>query len=177
MTKGLIYIITGDGTGKTTAAFGLALRAAGHKKKVLVIQFIKNNKWDSGEIKYIKNHIPEIDVYSLGEGFVGIIDDKKPKKFHAKKAQESFLKMQKLMQKGKYDILIMDEINVAMKLKLIDVNEVIEFLKQKPKHLHVVLTGRSAPKKLIDAADMVSEVKKIKHPFDKNILAQKGIDF
>jgi cob(I)alamin adenosyltransferase len=177
MSKGLIYIITGDGKGKTTAAMGLALRAAGHNQKVLIIQFIKDGKWNSGEIKYIEKHIPEIDVYTLGEGFVGIIDDKKSKKLHAKKAIEAFAKMNQLMQQGEYDILILDEINVAINLKLLNIDEVINFLKQKPKKLHVVLTGRSAPKKLINLADMVSEVKKIKHPFDKGILAQKGIDF
>ncbi len=184
MSKGLIYIITGDGKGKTTAAFGLAIRAAGHNKKVLIIQFIKDDKWKTGEIQFINKLkaescklIANIDVFTLGEGFVGIIDDKKPKKIHAKKTTQGFEKMNHLMQKGKYDMLVLDEINVAINLKLLDVNEVINFLKQKPKHLHVLLTGRYAPKKLIKIADMVSEVKKIKHPFDKGILAQKGFDF
>ncbi len=184
MSKGLIYILTGDGKGKTTAAFGLALRAAGHNKNVLIVQFVKSVEFKSGEVEFIQKLQTAncqlsnlIDVYTIGEGFVGIINDKKPKKLHAKKAQEAFLKMQKIIKKGKYDVLILDEINVAMKLKLLKIDEVVEFVKNKPKHLHVVLTGRSAPRKLINIADMVSEIKNIKHPFQKGILAQKGIDF
>lgn len=177
MKNGLIYVITGNGKGKTTSACGLALRAAGHGKKTLIIQFVKSGSWKSGEIKYIEKHIPEIDVFAMGQGFVGIIDDNKSKKIHQKSALDALDFALKKLKEEKYNILILDEINVAISLKLIDKNKIIEFLKTKPKNLHVVLTGRNASPELIKMADLVSEIKKIKHPYDHGILAQKGIDF
>lgn len=202
--KGLIYVITGDGKGKTTASFGLALRAAGHGWKTLIIQFMKNggnpesavapqtehgriarsdvsgakaDTWKSGEVEYIAKHIPEIDVISCGGGFVGIAHDDKPKSHHIKKAQEAFKIMSDKIKKGDYQLLILDEINVAIDLKLIKLSHVTYFLKTKPQELHIVLTGRNAHPRIIKLADMVSEIKNIKHPFDSGTTAQQGIDF
>lgn len=184
MAKGLIYIITGDGKGKTTAAFGVAMRAAGHKLRTLIVQFIKDGSMPSGEVKYLKEVVSYqssanslIDIHTIGSGFVGILGDKKSKKVHQQKVQEAFLLAQKKIKKGNYNLVILDEINVAIDLGLIDVDDVISFLKSKPKNLHVVLTGRNAHPKLIKITDMVSEIKNIKHPFDNGIPAQAGIDF
>lgn len=175
--QGLIYVITGDGKGKTTASFGLALRAAGHGWKTLIVQFLKGDDWRSGEVEYIAKHIPEIDVISCGAGFVGIAHDNKPRSTHIKKAHEAFKIMSDKLKKGDYQLLILDEINVALDLKLIKLSHVTKFLRTKPKELHVVLTGRRAPARLIQMADMISEIKNIKHPFDAGHPAQKGIDF
>lgn len=177
MNKGLIYIITGDGKGKTTASFGLALRAAGNGWKTLVVQFLKDNSWKSGEVEYIAKHIPEIDIISCGGGFVGIAHDNKPKSHHIKKAEEAFEIIANKLKMGDYQLLILDEINVAIDLKLIKLSQVIKFLKTKPTNLHVVLTGRKAHPSIIKLADMVSEIKNIKHPFDSGTPAQKGIDY
>lgn len=177
MTKGLIYILTGEGKGKTTAAFGLALRAAGHNLRTLVIQFIKDQSWPSGEVKYIAKHIPEIDIYTVGRGFVGIIGDNKPRKLHQQKAQAALDFLAKKIKQKKYHILILDEVNVAVDLELIDVDKIANFLRTKPKKLNVVLTGRQANNQLLKLAGIVSEIKNIKHCFNQGILAQKGIDF
>lgn len=176
MDKGLVYVLTGDGKGKTTAAFGLALRAAGHKLRTLVIQFIKG-PWQSGEVAFIKRKIPEIDVYTIGKGFVGIIGDKITQKVHQQKAEEAFSFMAQKIKTKKYQILILDEINIAINLNLIDKKTLLDFIKNKPLYLTLVLTGRNADKSIIKMADMVSEIKKIKHPYDKGKLAKKGIDF
>ena len=177
MNKGLIYILTGDGKGKTTAAFGLALRASGYNLRTLVVQFVKSKKWQSGEVIAVNKYLPLVDVYTTGVGFVGIIDDQKPRSLHKKRADEALILVKKKVRQGKYDILILDEINIAIDLDLIKLTDIVDFLKNKPPKLHVVLTGRKAPKKLIDVADVISEIKNLKHPFDKGKLAQKGIDF
>ncbi|MCL5794744.1 MAG: cob(I)yrinic acid a,c-diamide adenosyltransferase [Patescibacteria group bacterium] len=191
MTKqsGLVYILTGEGKGKTTAAFGLAMRSAGHNKRVLIVQFIKNNQ--SGEVKYLSQiakspALPAgrqklttklIDIHVMGSGFVGILADKKSKKTHQKSAEEALLFLRKSVKGNQYDLVILDEINVAIDLGLIDLNEVAKFLRTKPQALNVVLTGRKAHKELIDLADMVSEIKNIKHPFNSGLPTQKGIDY
>lgn len=175
--KGLIYIVTGDGKGKTTASFGLALRAAGHGWKTLVVQFLKNGSWQSGEVDYITKHIPEIDVISCGGGFVGIAHDNKPHSHHLKKAQQALKLMAQKLQKGDYQLLILDEINIAIDLKLIKLFQITKLLRSKPQKLHVVLTGRNAHSSLIKMADMVSEIKNLKHPYDSGHPVQKGIDY
>ena len=174
--KGLIIVFTGQGKGKTTAALGMALRAMGHKMKVLVIQFIKSFK-NYGELKFAKRYKSSIEIKTLGKGYVKIKGDKFPIAEHRKMAQKAFELYQKKAKSGKYDIIILDEINIALKYKLLNLKKVVKTLKEKPSDLHLVLTGRYAPNQIIKLADLVTEMKEIKHPFRKDILAQKGVEF
>ncbi|OGC78058.1 MAG: cob(I)yrinic acid a,c-diamide adenosyltransferase [candidate division Zixibacteria bacterium RBG_16_50_21] len=174
--QGLIIVYTGDGKGKTTAALGTILRAIGYNWKVCVIQFIKGS-WTYGEMKGLKRLEPDVVLKVLGQGFVGIIDDKKPIEEHIAAAQGALKAALEDVQSDKYDLIILDEINVALNLGLIDLSEVKKLLTGKPKRLHLILTGRGAPQDIIDMADLVTEMKEIKHPYQKGILAQKGVDF
>ena len=175
--KGLVVVFTGDGKGKTTSALGMALRASGHQKRVLIIQFIKNFK-SYGELKFIKKFPGvNIEIKTFGKGYVGIRGDKKPREVHSHAARKAYAYAQEAIKSRKYFLIILDEINIALNLKLLKVDDVLKLMKSKPKDLHLVLTGRGAPKKVIQAADLVTEMKEIKHPFKKGILAQKGIEF
>jgi cob(I)alamin adenosyltransferase len=174
--NGFIIVYTGNGKGKTTAALGLCVRAVGHGNKVGIIQFIKSD-WEYGELIGLKQLSPEIDIQTLGVGCIGIMGDDKPMEEHKEAASQAFDAAIKVAKSNKYDILILDEINVAVSLGLISVSQVLELLKNKPVYLNVVLTGRNAPDELIEAADLVTEMKEIKHPFQKGIPARKGIDF
>lgn len=172
-TVGLVQIYTGDGKGKTTAALGLALRALGWNKKVCMIQFIKGAK-KLGEIEITKKKIPQFSIHQFAKSDKIILrPTKKDKEITIKTL--NFTK--KIINSKKYDIVILDEINPALKLKLIKVDEVIKLIKNKPKNLELILTGRRAPKKIIEAADLVTEMKLIKHPYYKNIPARKGIEY
>ncbi|MFA6272223.1 MAG: cob(I)yrinic acid a,c-diamide adenosyltransferase [Patescibacteria group bacterium] len=175
-TKGLVIVYTGSGKGKTTAALGIALRAAGYKKKVLIIQFIKGS-WETGEIKSIKRLAPEIELIRMGEGFVGIIDDQKEFQEHVQAAEQALKIAQKAITSKKYSVVILDEINYAVKGKLIKQQDVLDLMNKKEEKLHLVLTGNFAGPKLIAQADLVTEMKAIKHPFSKGIKAQRGIDY
>jgi cob(I)alamin adenosyltransferase len=170
---GLIIVNTGNGKGKTTAALGTALRAVGVKFKVFMVQFIKGS-WDYGELHVVERLKPYFEIKPMGEGFTWETKDKKRDTEVARKAWE-FCK--ELIQKNEHDLLIFDEINNAIDYGLLDVNEVVDALKGKPKEMHIILTGRGAPQVLIDAADLVTEMREIKHPFHKGIYAQKGIEF
>lgn len=174
--KGLLIVYTGDGKGKTTAALGMAIRAVGYDWNVCIIQFIKGS-WKYGELDGIKKLAPNVELNVMGEGFVGIIDDKKSFEQHraaAKKAYETALEK---LTSGSFNLIILDELNVAISLGLISQDELEHIMKSKPEKLHLVITGRGATKWLIDCADLVTEMKEVKHPFRKGILAQKGIDF
>jgi cob(I)alamin adenosyltransferase len=174
--KGLLIVYTGDGKGKTTAALGMTVRAVGYDWNVCVIQFIKGS-WKYGELDGIKKLAPNVELNVMGEGFVGIIDDKKPIEDHraaAKKALE--LALVKIAS-GKYNLVILDELNVAVSLGLVMPDEMEKLIAEKPPQLHLVITGRGATKWLIDKADLVTEMREIKHPYQKGILAQKGVDF
>lgn len=173
--SGLIIVHTGKGKGKTTAAMGMALRAAGHNLRILMIQFIKGS-WHYGELDAVKKLEPNFQIIPMGRGFIHIGGegpgpaDKKA----VKKAWDTF---KKEMQAGQYDMIILDEINCVLGYNLLDLKEVLEELERKPEEMHIVLTGRDAPAGLIEAADLVTEMKEIKHPFQKGIKAQKGIEF
>lgn len=174
--KGFIIVYTGNGKGKTTAALGLCVRAVGQNKKIGIIQFVKSD-WEYGELIGVKQLSPEIDIQTLGAGCVGIMGDDKHIEEHREAANRTLDAAKKAIKSDKYDILILDEINVAVSLGLITTSEVLELLKNKPVNLNVVLTGRNAPDELIELADLVTEMKEIKHPFQKDIPARKGIDF
>ena len=176
MSSGLTIVYTGKGKGKTTAALGLALRATGYEKKICMIQFIKGS-WHYGEMDSSKKLEPEFEMIAVGKGFVGIIDDKNPKEDHEKIAKEAIRISNEKIQSGKYDIVILDEINYAVNLNLISVNEVLEIIKSKPNDVDLILTGNYAKEEVIEIADLVTEMREIKHPFQKGIKAKEGIDF
>jgi len=173
---GLVIVYTGGGKGKTTAALGMALRAVGHNQKICMIQFIKGS-WHYGEMDSLKRLEPELELVTMGKGFVGIIDDKTPREEHEKIAKEAIQISKEKIQSGKYDIVILDEINYAVNLDLVDVNDVLNLINSKPSNLNLVLTGNHTKNEIIEAADLVTEMKEIKHPFKSGIKAKKGIDF
>ncbi len=173
---GLVIVYTGNGKGKTTAALGMALRAVGYNHKICMIQFIKGS-WPYGEMVSVKRLEPELELIIVGKGFVGIIDDKSAREDHIKIAQEAIQVSKEKIQSGNYNIVILDEINYAINLGLIDLNDVLNLIKSKPEKLNLVLTGNYAKNEIIDVADLVTEMKEIKHPFKSGIKAKKGIDF
>jgi len=174
--RGLIIVYTGEGKGKTTAALGLCIRACGYNLKVAIVQFVKGS-WQYGEIEGIKRLEPNVEFVRKGRGFVGIIDDTLPREEHQKAAEEALSYVRDLMLSKKYNIVILDELNVAIYLGLIVIDDVLKLLDEKPPELDLVITGRYAHEKLIERADLVTEMKEIKHPFRKGILAKEGIDF
>ena len=173
---GLVIVYTGGRKGKTTASLGMALRAVGYNHKICMIQFIKGS-WHYGEIDSSKRLEPEFEIIAAGKGFVGIIDDNSPKEEHEKVAKEAIKICKEKIQSEKYDIIILDEVNYAINLGLIDVIDVLDLIKTKPPQLNLVLTGNHAVPEIIELADLVTEMKEIKHPFQKGIKAKKGIDF
>ena len=173
---GLVIVYTGNGKGKTTAALGMALRAAGYHHKVCLIQFIKGS-WPYGEMESLKRLEPEVELIIAGKGFVGIIDDSSPREDHIKIAKKALQTSKEKIQSNAYNIVILDEVNYAINLGLIDVADVLKLIKSKPENLNLVLTGNHARQEIIDAADLVTEMKEIKHPFKSGIKAKKGIDF
>ena len=174
--NGLTIVYTGKGKGKTTAALGIALRATGYKKKICMIQFIKGS-WHYGEMESSKRLEPEFEMVAIGKGFVGIIDDKSPKEDHQEIAKEAIRISNEKIQSGKYDIVILDEVNYAVNLNLISLDDVLNLIKSKPENVDLVLTGNYAKEEVIEVADLVTEMKEIKHPFQKGIKAKEGIDF
>lgn len=182
--NGLIIIYIGAGKGKTTAAVGLAVRAAGAGKKVLFTQFVKASKaaasgeWPlSSEIGILKT-IPNITVEVLGKGFVGILGDQKKHEEHKAAAAEGLKFLRQKIEKGKYDVVIADELISALELGLLTVEEAKSLFKISRKKLTaLVLTGHNKYNELLEEADLVTEMKMIKHPYYKGRLAERGIDF
>ncbi|MFA6493275.1 MAG: cob(I)yrinic acid a,c-diamide adenosyltransferase [Patescibacteria group bacterium] len=170
----MIHIYTGEGKGKTTAALGLALRAIGAKKKVVILQFMK--KAGFSEHKAIEEFNLPISIKSFGIGFYKILGDKKPESEHKKAAQKALEKTRQIVKDKEFDLIILDEINVAIDNKLIDVQEVIEIIGLNKK-AELVLTGRNAHSKLKKIADLVTVMKKDKHYFDTGTKARKGIEY
>ena len=174
--KGLTIVYTGKGKGKTTAALGIALRATGYNKKICMIQFIKGS-WHYGEMSSSKRLEPEFEMVAVGKGFVGILDDNSPREDHEKIAQEAIKISNEKIHSGKYDIVILDEVNYAVNLQLISINDVLNLIKDKPSDVDLVLTGNYAKDEVIEMADLVTEMKQVKHPFQRGIKAKEGIDF
>ncbi|GMR18944.1 MAG: cob(I)yrinic acid a,c-diamide adenosyltransferase [Patescibacteria group bacterium] len=171
--KGLVFVFTGDGKGKTTAAVGQAVRAFGRGWKVLLIQFIKEVV--SGEVEPLRRL--GIEVYPMGAGYVGILTDRKEKEAHIQAAERALDFAKERAGSGGYDLLVLDEINNAVSLGLLDAKEVLKFLRERPRGLSVILTGRGAPKEFIEMADLVSEITEIRHPFRKGKRGERGIEF
>ncbi|MFQ3584721.1 MAG: cob(I)yrinic acid a,c-diamide adenosyltransferase [Cyanobacteriota bacterium] len=179
--KGLIIVHTGQGKGKSTAAFGMIFRALGQGLSVAVVQFIKG-AWDPGEAKLLRKLAHQssqewgkIAFHAMGEGFTWETQDRERDIAHAEAAWE---KGRELFTRGEFHLVLLDEINVALKLGYLSVEQVLAGLAEKPQHVHVILTGRGAPEPLIERADLVTEMKLIKHPFrDQGIKAQIGVEF
>lgn len=174
--KGLVIVYTGKGKGKTTAALGIVLRAVGHGYKVGMIQFIKG-EWYYGELTSSKRLEPEFELIAAGRGFVGIIDDDHPIEDHEKAAKDAIEIAKQKIASGDYDIMILDEINYAVKLNLISQEDILDVIAAKPEKTSLVLTGNYVPEAVIDAADLVTEMREIKHPYQRGIKAKKGVDF
>lgn len=173
--KGLVIIYTGEGKGKTTAALGLVLRAVGYKRKCLIVQFGKI--WFTGELLGIKRLFPLVKIIQGGKGFVKILGDKLPLAEHKKKALETFDLLYKEVTGGKWDVVVADELIGAVSSKLLPLAKAVKLIKDKPVDVDLILTGHHAPEELINMADLVSEMREIKHPFQKGMLAKKSIDF
>ena len=173
LEKGLTQVYTGDGKGKTSAAFGLALRAIGRGLKVYVIQFIKGG-FDYGEL-HIVDRLPNLTLRAFGRG--RFITSEGPTEEDIEQAREALELAWKVVKSGEYDVVILDEINVALHYKLIDLKEVLRLIEEKPKHVELILTGRKAPMELVAKADLVTEMLEIKHPYQQGMAPRLGIEY
>ena len=171
--KGLILVNTGDGKGKSTAAFGTALRALGRGYKVAMVQFIKG-KWKTGEVEAAKKFGDQFQIDIMGEGFTW---DTKNFEQDVQKAREAWEKCKQIFHDKEHQVVIIEESNYVTKYNFLNVKEVVEELKKKPPLKHVILTGGGAPPELIEIADLVTEMKCIKHPYAQGIKAQPGIEY
>ncbi|MED5371304.1 MAG: cob(I)yrinic acid a,c-diamide adenosyltransferase [Myxococcota bacterium] len=170
--RGVVIVHTGDGKGKSTAGFGVAIRAAGHGQQVAVVQFIKGT-WKTGEQAALKR-FPEITHVVSGEGFTWNTQDR-AKDIAA--AERGWAMAKEFIQGGAHDVVVLDELNIALRYDYLDADEVAQVLRNKPEHVSIVVTGRNAPQAVIDAADTVTEHTLVKHAFDAGIRARKGVEF
>ena len=173
MEKGLVQVYTGDGKGKTSAAFGLALRAAGRGLRVFVIQFIKGG-FDYGELYAVKQ-LPNLELKAFGQG--KFVTQVPPSQKDIALAKEAMALARRVVEKGEYDVVILDEVNVAIHLGLLSLEEVLKLVRAKPKNVELVLTGRNAPKEIVEVADLVTEMREVKHPYAKGVKPRKGIEY
>lgn len=174
MEKGLVQVYTGNGKGKTTAALGLALRAVGHGLKVLIIQFMKG-KVNYGELVTARKLSPYLTIKKTGQR--NFTSRSHPDSTDLQLAQEGFLLANKALKNRKYDIVILDEINVAVDYGLIPLSDLLQLIDSKPEFIELILTGRNAKPEVIEKADLVTEMVERKHYHDKGVLARKGIEF
>jgi len=171
--KGLVFVYTGNGKGKTTAAFGLALRAIGHGRKVLILQFMKGREY--GETAAVKKYLPNLKVEQFGQDTFVTKDNPSP--LDIELANKGLAIARKAILSDDYDLIILDEINVAIDFELIPMEEVLNLIKIKPERLTLGLTGRYASQEIIDHADLVTEMKEIKHPYTKGVTSKEGFEF
>ena len=176
--KGLLIVHTGKGKGKSTAAFGLVVRAVGNGMKVGVVQYVKG-KWQTGERGVLEKFPEQVEIRTMGEGFTWETQDRARDIRAAKNAWEVSKQMIEASRGDdpKYDMVLLDELNIVLRYDYLNLAEVVEFLSNKPEMLHVIVTGRNAKPELIDAADLVTEMTMVKHPFRAGVKAQKGIEF
>ena len=170
--KGLIIVNTGTGKGKTTAALGAALRASGNGMRVMIIQFIKG-AWKYGELEAIER-LPNVEIHPLG---LGMTKRHENTERDAAKAVEAWQRVRTEVFSDSYDLVVLDEINLALHYGFVPIQDVLELLKTKPERLHIILTGRYAPEEIVDIADTVTSMTEIKHHYTKGVAAQKGIEF
>jgi len=173
---GLVVVITGHGKGKTSSAVGMVVRACGHGMKVCMIQFMKGDLY-TGEWDGIKKLNCDVELIPTGMGFCGIQGNPYSHAAHREAAQQAVSLAREKIQSAQYDMVVLDEINNALKLKLVDLDQVLELIRLKPPLTHLVLTGRDAAPEVIELADTVSEVHEVKHAYRKDIEPQPGIDY
>ncbi len=173
---GLIVVLTGNGKGKTTSAMGMALRAVGHGLKVCVIEFMKGDMY-AGEIDGFKRLTPDVEFNMMGKGFCGIQGNPYPFEEHRANAQQAIRLAREKLASGQFDLLVLDEINNALRLGLLDLPQVLDLIDSKPPLLHLILTGRDAHPEVMNRAHTVTEMKEIKHAYRQNIEPQKGVDY
>jgi cob(I)alamin adenosyltransferase len=171
--RGLVLVHTGNGKGKSSSAFGVAARALGWGHQVAVVQFIKGT-WKTGEREFFNRFPEQLHWHTMGEGFTWNTQDRDQ---DIAAAQKAFEQAAQLMQCGDYDLVLLDEINIALRYDYLDVDDVISAVQARTERTSVILTGRDAKPALMDMADLVSEMKEIKHPFQSGIKAKQGIDF
>lgn len=175
-TKGLVIVFTGESKGKTTAALGMAFRAVGHRYKVAVVQFIKGTM-RAGEEEAAKMLAPYMDWTISGRGFTAGPWNVATQEEHRQAAQEALRIAEERLTSGEYRMVILDEVLGAIKAGLVTVEQLLALIAAKPPTVHLVFTGRDAPQEIIDAADLVTEMRPIKHPYEQGIVAQKGVEF
>jgi cob(I)alamin adenosyltransferase len=174
--KGLIIVYTGPGKGKTTAALGAAFRAVGQGMKVLMVQFLKGS-WHYGELDAAKMlGEDKLRLLPMGRGFVKL-GAEKPDPNDVRLVDQAWEFASEKIRSSEYDVVILDEINYAITYKMLDADRVVDALRQKPEMVHVILTGRNANPKIVELADLVTEMREVKHPYQKGIEAQRGIDY
>ena len=171
-----MIVFTGDGKGKSSAALGITLRAFGHKMYVSFVQFIKGQS-DTGESRAVERLAPEVEFVSLGKGFVNCCGNTAPLDEHKRAAAEALTAARQRIHSASWDIVVLDEVNIAVKLGLVDIRDVLDLVRSKPPELHLILTGRDAHPDLIAAADLVTEMRDLKHPYNSGVPAQQGIDY
>ncbi len=174
LERGLVQIYTGEGKGKTTAALGLALRAAGQGLRVFIIQFMKYSD-DSGELKILPKLDPFCRIEHYGEK--GWVNPKNPKEEDIQAALKGYKRAEEILADGQWDLVILDELVTCILFGLISEDNVLKLIRQKPDNLEIILTGHQASQRLMDCADLVTEMKPVKHPFDQGIQARRGIEY
>jgi len=173
--RGLIIVNTGPGKGKTTAAMGTALRAVGNGMKVLMLQFLKGS-WHYGELDAVKSFGDKFIMKQMGRGFVKVGGAETDPE-DIRMVEEAWEEARQAINSGQWDLVILDEINYAISYGMLDPATVVEALKQKPEQVHVILTGRNAHPTIIELADTVTEMKQVKHAYEKGVMAQRGIEY
>jgi cob(I)alamin adenosyltransferase len=176
--KGLLMVHTGKGKGKSTAAFGLAMRAIGNGFRIGIVQFVKG-AWQTGERPVLEMFPDQVEIKAMGEGFTWNTQDRAR---DIAAAQAAWAEAKRMIEGARkdppdFDLLVFDELNIVLRYDYLDLNEVVEVLKHRPPKLHIVVTGRNAKPELIEAADLVTEMTEVKHPFQAGVKAQKGIEF
>lgn len=173
LRRGCIQVYTGDGKGKTTCALGLAFRAVGRGLQVYIIQFLKGR--DTGELNAAPRLAPELTIVSFGRA--GLVNLKTPAPEDLDLARQALDLARSVISAGKHDLVVLDEINVALAAGLVPLDEVLNLLHSRPPHVEVVLTGRNAPPEIIDAADLVTEMRPLKHYWQAGLAARRGIEW
>lgn len=171
--RGLLLVNTGDGKGKSTAGFGTVIRALGWGHKVAIVQYVKGT-WKTGEKEFFKRFPDLVDMHVMGDGFTWDTQDKEQDIQSARAAWE---KSRELMESGDYDLVMLDELNIVLRNKYLPVEEVLDGVDARAQKTSVIITGRTAPQALMDAADLVTEMAQIKHPFENGIKAKRGLDY